>query len=623
MSIRLVGLTKRFGDNTIVNHLDLEVRDEELFVLLGASGSGKSTVLRLIAGLVFPDRGQIFLNGVDVTSTPPQRRKVGFVFQNYALFRHMTVEENIGYGLLIRRTPASDRRRRTEELLGVVGLAGLSDRYPDQLSGGQQQRVALARALAYGPEVLLLDEPFGALDVKIRGQLRESFKALQRRIGVTTILVTHDQEEAFELGDRIGVLDNGRLVEAGTPSELYAKPRTARVARFVGGGNVLLGRQETGGIRIGEALLPVPASTPPRPVGGPARVLVRPEHVALSMEPTKEGHHTLGQATVADTLFSGPVERTIVEFQGPEFSAPGVTSHGPRHVRIESLGWSREGAAPFLPGESVWVHLREFRLLEPPQFRLLAVDDGSEPSDAAVDFGCTLAYDAHAIAGVIATAPSRADADDAANRLDRVRRAWASKLPEIVLQVTVGPPEFTAVSEARQGQNDLVVLGYRTPTQKFSRALGSVVQGLLERARVPVLLVPERPQHVERILVVVPSDAPEVAEVALGALLATRLRAQVTVLRVRSTESPPDPRTFEREFAFVKSSIEAAGTSCRLVVRPEEPVEAILKEDAASGPDLIVLGVFLPLVHRPAPQDLPDAILRRTARPILLVPRIE
>jgi sulfate/thiosulfate transport system ATP-binding protein len=243
MSIVLSDLTKRFGDAHVVNHVSLEIGDGELFVLLGGSGSGKSTILRMIAGLADADSGRIEIHGKDVTGLPPQARGTGFVFQNYSIFRHMTASENVEFGLRIRKVDEEERRRRSEELLELVGLTGLGERYPSQLSGGQQQRVALARALAYNPEVLLLDEPFGALDVKIRTQLRESLKEIQRQLAVTTILVTHDQEEAFELADRIGLLDRGFLIEVGEPEQLYQKPRTEFAATFIGGGNVLVGRR--------------------------------------------------------------------------------------------------------------------------------------------------------------------------------------------------------------------------------------------------------------------------------------------------------------------------------------------------------------------------------------------
>src|SRR4029077_3898470 len=226
MSISLENVTKRFATQVPVDRVSLEVETGELFVLLGASGSGKSTILRMISGLTLPDEGTIRLAGNDVTFLPPQRRDIGFVFQNYSIFRHMTVEENIEFGLRIRGVPSAERRKRREELLDLVGLGGLGGRFENQLPRAQRQSRALARALAYRPRVLLLDEPFGALDVKIRAQLRQSLKEIQQRLGVTTILVTHDQEEAFELADRIGVLERGRLLEVGASEDLYARPHS-------------------------------------------------------------------------------------------------------------------------------------------------------------------------------------------------------------------------------------------------------------------------------------------------------------------------------------------------------------------------------------------------------------
>src|SRR3954451_16473701 len=221
MSIVLEDLTKRYGGHPVVSSVSLEVGDGELFVLLGSSGSGKSTLLRMIAGLSEVDAGRVMLRGRDVTDLPPAARGVGFVFQSYALFRGMPVAENVEFALAVRGVPAAQRRRRRDELLELVGLSGLGGRMPRQLSGGQQQRVALARALAHEPEVLLLDEPFGALDAKIRLQLRQNLREIQQRLNLTTILVTHDQDEAFELADRIGIIEQGRLLEVGTPSELY------------------------------------------------------------------------------------------------------------------------------------------------------------------------------------------------------------------------------------------------------------------------------------------------------------------------------------------------------------------------------------------------------------------
>jgi sulfate/thiosulfate transport system ATP-binding protein len=252
MSITLQKLVKRYDGQPVVNQVSLEVKDGEFFVLLGSSGSGKTTILNLIAGLTELDGGRIILHGRDVTQLPTQERRVGFVFQNYALFQYMTVAENIEFGLSIRKVSKNEREYRREELLDLVGLSGLGSRMPRQLSGGQQQRVALARALAHKPDVLLLDEPLGALDAKIRIELRRTLRSIQRQLSIATILVTHDQEEAFDLADRIGVMSYGRLLEVGTSEELYRRPQTEFVATFLGSANLLVGRTYTQGICIGD-----------------------------------------------------------------------------------------------------------------------------------------------------------------------------------------------------------------------------------------------------------------------------------------------------------------------------------------------------------------------------------
>src|SRR6201987_4371179 len=266
MSITLDQVTKHYGGVPVVNDVSLDIGDGEFFVLLGPSGSGKSTLLRAIAGLSGVDHGRIALHGRDVTHISPRERGVGLVFQNYALFRHMTVADNIEFALRVRRTKAADRRQRRQELLRLVALEGMDERLPAQLSGGQQQRVAVARALAHKPEVLLLDEPFGALDAKIREELRRTIREVQRELGITTVLVTHDQEEAFALADRIGVMNLGRLLEIGRPHELYTRPATRFVATFLGAAILILARQTKDGIRFGDR--PVRARVAAAPVHG-------------------------------------------------------------------------------------------------------------------------------------------------------------------------------------------------------------------------------------------------------------------------------------------------------------------------------------------------------------------
>jgi sulfate transport system ATP-binding protein len=232
--IQVRSVARRFGSFVALDDVSIDVPGGSLTALLGPSGSGKSTLLRVIAGLETPDCGAVLLDGTDVTRTPPQARGVGFVFQHYAAFRHMTVWNNVAFGLQVRKRPAAEIRARVAELLQLVQLDGLSGRYPAQLSGGQRQRMALARALAVRPEVLLLDEPFGALDARVRQELRDWLRRLHDEVRVTTLLVTHDQEEAMEVADRVVVMDHGRVQQAGSPRELYEQPANAFVMSFVG-----------------------------------------------------------------------------------------------------------------------------------------------------------------------------------------------------------------------------------------------------------------------------------------------------------------------------------------------------------------------------------------------------
>jgi sulfate transport system ATP-binding protein len=234
MSIEIRNVTKRFGSFLALDDVSLGIPEGSLTAVLGPSGSGKSTLLRIVAGLERPDSGEILLSGEDATGVAPQRRDVGFVFQHYAAFKHMTVRDNVAFALTIRKRPRQEIRERVDELLELVQLQGFADRYPSRLSGGQRQRMALARALAAKPRVLLLDEPFGALDARVRAELRDWLRRLHEEVHVTTVFVTHDQEEAMEVADRVAVLDHARLEQVGAPAELYDAPASEFVLRFVG-----------------------------------------------------------------------------------------------------------------------------------------------------------------------------------------------------------------------------------------------------------------------------------------------------------------------------------------------------------------------------------------------------
>jgi sulfate/thiosulfate transport system ATP-binding protein len=300
---------KSFGDFVALDDVSLEISDGSLTSLLGPSGSGKSTLLRIIAGLEQPDQGSVEIHGADATSVPPQRRGIGFVFQHYAAFKHMTVRDNVAFGMKIRKQPKDRINERVDELLGVVGLAGYHERYPNQLSGGQRQRMALARALAVEPRVLLLDEPFGALDAKVRAELREWLRRLHDEVHVTTVLVTHDQEEAMTVSDHIAVMDHGRIEQVGGPRELYDRPANPFVMSFLG------------------------------PVSKVGEELVRPHDIAILLGP-EDGAR---QATVTRVVHLGFEVRVVLDLAGEGAVSVQITRHDAEELELVEGGtvWAR------------------------------------------------------------------------------------------------------------------------------------------------------------------------------------------------------------------------------------------------------------------------------------------
>src|SRR5689334_2674419 len=278
----VVGLSKRFGKTSVLENISFDVAEGEALVLLGASGSGKTTILRIIAGLEMPYTGKVILHGKDVTELPARERGVGVIFQSYALFPKMTVEKNIGYGLRIRKRKRREIRETLDHLLELVQLQEHRKKYPSQLSGGQQQRVAIARTLAYNPEVLLFDEPFGALDTQTRVHLRREIRALLRKVNVPAIFITHDQEEALELGDRVAVLNVGHIEQIGTPFEIYNHPATEYVANFLGAANILDAVVRKDFIEVGSAKIPANLCRESFCEGDCVKIVFRPEDVSLN-----------------------------------------------------------------------------------------------------------------------------------------------------------------------------------------------------------------------------------------------------------------------------------------------------------------------------------------------------
>jgi sulfate/thiosulfate transport system ATP-binding protein len=379
MSITIDQVSKLYHGVPVVNDVTLEIRTGEFFVLLGPSGSGKSTLLRALAGLSHIDHGRIALHGRDVTELPARERGVGLVFQHYALFRHMTVADNIEFALRVRRMGAAERRRRRQELLKYVDLAGYDERYPSQLSGGQQQRVAVARALAHEPAVLLLDEPFGALDAKIRVELRETVRAVQRRLGMTTILVTHDQEEAFALADRIGVMQMGRLLELGSPEELYRHPATRFVARFLGAANMFLGEVSALGLQLGSATVgPLPAA-PQASSATEVILVVRPEDVEVAPAGTEPRGRAFAAGIVRALTFAGHQQHVSVQLDersGVEPAVGDIQDGGAVMTVAAVRSAAEQSAAPLQVGAHVSLGARRVHALPTPisSFHLMAPD---------------------------------------------------------------------------------------------------------------------------------------------------------------------------------------------------------------------------------------------------------
>jgi sulfate transport system ATP-binding protein len=350
MSISIKNVSKHYGSFAALDNVSLEVPDGKLLALLGPSGSGKTTLLRVIAGLEVADSGAVLHEGEDITDKSARDRKVGFVFQHYALFRHMTVADNIGYGLRVRNAPKEKIRRRVDELLKLIRLDSLGTRYPAQLSGGQRQRVALARALASEPKVLLLDEPFGALDAKVRAELRQWLRKLHEEIQVTSVFVTHDQEEAFEVADQVVVMNRGRIEQVGTPAEVFEHPANPFVIDFLGNVNKFDGHVESGKAVVSGLEVPYPTYTQEKSQS--ASVYVRPHELLIQ-------HQRNGAASIgAKVLHVNPAgSRIKVELQ---------TVESDQLINAE-LTSERFGELDLKLGELVYVSASRVRVFVPEE----------------------------------------------------------------------------------------------------------------------------------------------------------------------------------------------------------------------------------------------------------------
>src|SRR5688572_8452742 len=585
MSIELDQVTKRYQGVPVVNDVSISVAEGEFLVLLGPSGSGKSTLLRAIAGLTEFDRGRVSLHGRDVTHVSAREREVGFVFQHYALFRHMTIAENIEFALRVRHAKASERRARRQELLRLVALEGMDDRLPAQLSGGQQQRIAVARALAHRPKVLLMDEPFGALDAKIREELRRTIRQIQRELGISTILVTHDQEEAFALADRIGVMHQGRLLECGKPDDLYTRPATRFVSTFLGAANLLLGYRSKDGIRFAPPANPTPADAPP--VYEIVTVL-RPEEVELASGRKELKATFVGHALVEEVLFGGAVERLRVRMQdrGTVASAVKNAAASADGTLIEvTRTLPEKRLLPVTPGQRVALGARRIHVLPTPVSSFSVV--------AATEEDCARIAAAPLLQALSTRMVTRVN-----HRVEPAIGEPSTGKPARAL----APPGVAAVESGPGG--------------------AARVEWLLRHGASQVLcLDPERPVPT-RVVIHAASDAALRPTMAVASSMLRNLPVEAAFLDIQPPELPEEGRATQLRHLLDARSEAAAvhGLDVRTELRFGDSATELSRE--LSAEDIALLIVGLPLAPTDAWQKLrPIAKLldARGGDPVLIV----
>jgi sulfate/thiosulfate transport system ATP-binding protein len=558
MSINFEQITKHYNAAPVVNDVSLQIEAGEFFVLLGPSGSGKSTLLRIAAGLTDVDHGRISFHGRDVTNIRARERGVGLVFQHYALFRHMTVGQNVEFALRVRGVRRADRARRRDELLQLVALEGFQSRLPDQLSGGQQQRVAVARALAHEPQVLLLDEPFGALDAKIRVELRETIRQVQRRLGMTTILVTHDQEEAFALADRIGIMNNGRLLETGRAETLYRRPATRFVATFLGAANLFLGERGSEGLRLGNRFLAIGDSLKSSGMGNEVVTIVRPEDIEVAEDEERLRSTPLSLGHVLSVDFGGVFERLRVQLPRESEIISAVArdqladAAGVRAAPLVVVDVTRtngeQGQLPLTPGKRVALAVRRFHVLPTPisSFRILSND--------------------------LATA--------AALRQAPLLRQLAQSMKAPVLEAQ------------DKGERDATQTGVAVIAGGGEHAIEEIVAAAAQGRR-QMLCIPPHLALPRRMLIQCNSDTARSATLGLVASVMRHLHAEATFVSVQSPTAPRSEVTssFRRLLDARAELQEIHGLDIRTDVQIGDLNGWVAHLAASSEPVLVVLGL--------------------------------
>jgi sulfate transport system ATP-binding protein len=580
MSITLDQITKRYQGAPVVNDVSIDIGDGEFFVLLGPSGSGKSTLLRAIAGLTGVDHGRISLHGRDVTHVAARQRGVGLVFQNYALFRHMTVADNIEFALRVRRMKASLRRERRRELLRLVALEGMDDRLPSQLSGGQQQRVAVARALAHKPEVLLLDEPFGALDAKIREELRRTIREVQRELGITTVLVTHDQEEAFALADRIGIMNLGRLLEMGRPENLYARPATRFVATFLGAANLVLARHTARGICVGgDPVTALGSTSAPAARDHEVVAVLRPEDIEIAPSREELRSNFLGRGTVEQLLFVGANERLRVRLNNAADADRVVTSAdsdaAEALLEVTRTQHDRRNY-PVTAGQAVILGVRRLHVLATPLSSFTAC------------------------AGTEAQAQALGEEPLLVQLAGRMKTRVSTRVEPVPAQGAVADPApFAGVA----------VIG----TQPQA---GNTVRWLLQRGAEAVLLLPPQALSPARVLIHWVDEAARRATLAVAASLLRHVSAEAVYVGILPDEGAASRPEGMRALLDARSEAQAVhGLEIRTELGYGDVAQELTRRLTELPNQLLILGVsdVSVLTERFA------ALLSRPESPLLVV----
>ncbi len=580
MSITLDQITKRYQCAPVVNDVSIDIGDGEFFVLLGPSGSGKSTLLRAIAGLPGVDHGRISLHGRDVTHVAARQRGVGLVLQNYALFRHMTVADNIEFALRVRRMKASLRRERRRELLRLVALEGMDDRLPSQLSGGQQQRVAVARALAHKPEVLLLDEPFGALDAKIREELRRTIREVQRELGITTVLVTHDQEEAFALADRIGIMNLGRLLEMGRPENLYARPATRFVATFLGAANLVLARHTARGICVGgDPVTALGSTSAPAARDHEVVAVLRPEDIEIAPSRDELRSNFLGRGTVEQLLFVGANERLRVRLNNAADAGQVVTSAdsdaAEALLEVTRTQHDRRNY-PVTAGQAVILGVRRLHVLATPLSSFTAC------------------------AGTEAQAQALGEEPLLVQLAGRMKTRVSTRVEPVLAQGAVADPApFAGVA----------VIG----TQPQA---GNTVRWLLQRGAEAVLLLPPQALSPARVLIHWVDEAARRATLAVAASLLRHVSAEAVYVGILPDEGAASRPEGMRALLDARSEAQAVhGLEIRTELGYGDVAQELTRRLTELPNQLLILGVsdVSVLTERFA------ALLSRLESPLLVV----